>query len=205
MLKKMHPVLLFIFLVVLLTSCSDKTSKTGEVMPLVPQTIEVTRLIPQTVVATKIVQVTVPVTTEPIDLAEIHQTDDVVEYYDGIIAITKYYTFMGHGLHEQAYELLSSSAQKPYPSKEAYLEMAKQAYKSVNIITIQPLFEKSEKLESQNTSKTLDKKTFFVQIIAEGEGALSGSRVSGALQTLFIKVVMEDDEWKIDSFATAPF
>ena len=27
-------------------------------------------------------------------------------YYDGILVITQYYTFLGHGLHEEAYRLL---------------------------------------------------------------------------------------------------
>jgi hypothetical protein len=43
---------------------------------------------------------------------------------------------------------------------------------------------------------------FFVQIIAEGEGIMSGSAVSGEVQTLFITVIREDDQWMIDSFST---
>jgi hypothetical protein len=38
-------------------------------------------------------------------------------------------------------------------------------------------------------------------IIAEGEGKMSGSRLSGELQTQYVTVKLEDGEWKIDSFS----
>lgn len=50
-----------------------------------------------------------------------------------------------------------------------------------------------------------DERRFYVQIIAEGEGGMSGAIPNGALQTIFLTLINEDGEWKIDSFATSPW
>lgn len=77
--------------------------------------------------------------------------------------------------------------------------------KKVQIIAVRPLYVDIERQGGRsNPVDTLDEKRFFVQIIAWGEGRMSGSVMSGDLQTLFITLVQENGEWKIKSFATAP-
>ena len=59
--------------------------------------------------------------------------------YDiGIIVITQYYTFLGHGLHEEAYWLQSTPHREIY-SVEEYVDRMKPNFRNVEIITIQPL------------------------------------------------------------------
>ena len=126
------------------------------------------------------------------------------EYYDGIIAITQYYTFLGHSLYEEAYQLLSLSARKWMPSVEDYVTMAKVNFKTVKIIMIQPLYINSMNQGGRFRPDPKGQRRFFVQIIAWGEGNMSGSRMSGELQDLFITLVKEEEGWKIDYFATSP-
>ncbi len=72
--------------------------------------------------------------------------------------------------------------------------------------SIQPIYVKLETLggRAPYLPDSTDKKRFYVQIIAWGEGRMTGSAVSGELQTLFITLVRENGEWKIDSMDTAP-
>ena len=107
----------------------------------------------------------------------------------------------GHGLYEQAYQLLSSTAQRPH-SLEEYVRNKAKAFRTIKIITIQPYYLLAEKRCSQVKPETGNERRFFVQIIAEGEGSMSGSALSGALQTLFLSLTREGGEWKIDTFAT---
>jgi hypothetical protein len=193
-------------MIVSLTACAGKTPGVVEVTRVIPQTVEVTRVIPQTVIATRLVQVTAASTPEPLSAAA--GTPGPVDidpaYYDGIIVITQYYTFLGHGLHRDAYQLLSSKAQKPQ-SIEEYVNNKEKAFKTVNIITIQPYYLWANGRGKQEPPETGDERRFYVQIKAWGEGNMSGSVVNGRLQTLFLTLIKEDGEWKIDTFATAPW
>ncbi len=129
----------------------------------------------------------------------------VLDYYNGIIVITQYYTFLGHGLYEEAYQLLGPSARSHSPTLEEYLNAAKTSFKTVEIITIQPLNEwKKQQGVKFVTPDALDTKKFFVQVRAWGEGGMSGSIVNGELQSLVLTLVRKDGAWKIDSFATGP-
>jgi len=126
-------------------------------------------------------------------------------YFDGIVVITQYYTFLGHGDYEEAYQLLSSYARQHSPDLDEYVQSGKQWFKKVQIIAVRPLYIEVESQGGRySPSDTIDEKRFFVQIIAWGEGRMSGSVVSGAVQTLFITLVQENGEWKVKSFATAP-
>lgn len=196
-----------------LAACQGSISPSAEVTPFVPQTVEVTRIVPQTVEITKIIPQTViatPIvegmttsTLEPTRISVTPQDDINPDYFDGIIVITQYYTFLGNGLYEQAYQLLSASAQSPR-SLDDYKEMASHAFKVVEIDSILPYYIAVEQQGGQATPDPSNIKRFAVQIRSWGDGNASGSQPNGALQDLFLGLVLEDGRWKIDSFATAP-
>ena len=123
-------------------------------------------------------------------------------YYDGIIVITQYYTFLGNELHEKAYQLLSASAQKPH-SFEEYVTNARSAFNKVEIVTIQPLnvWKKQHGKSPIIEPDTLGKERFYVEIRAWGEGNMSGSRMNGDLQIIILTLVQKNDHWKINSFS----
>jgi len=126
------------------------------------------------------------------------------DYAAGIVVITQYYTFLGNGLPEKAYELLSAAAQKPH-NLEEYIENMKIFFKDVEIISVVPypvtVAEWGGQLQNPDTE---DRKRFTIRIRAWGEGAMSGSVMSGDLQMIFLALVYEDGSWKIDTFSTAP-
>jgi len=196
-----------------LAACRGEISQGIKETPCVPQTVEVTRVVPQTVEITRIVQQTViatPIVEESTDstlelpmISATPRTDINPDYFDGVIVITQYYTFLGNGLYEQAYQLLSASAQNAR-SLEDYIEMASHAFKAVEIDSILPYYIVVEQQGGQITPDPSNKKRFAVQIKSWGEGNASGSQPNGVPQDLFLGLVLEDGKWKIDSFATAP-
>ena len=120
-----------------------------------------------------------------------------------MIVITQYYTFLGHGLHEEAYWLLSASAQQPQRFEE-YVENTRRFFKIVEIDSVVPFYVYVNQQGGQTTPDSEDRIRFTVQIRAWGEGKMSGSVMSGDLQLLFITLVKEAGSWKIDSFSTSP-
>ena len=124
-------------------------------------------------------------------------------YYDGIIVISQYYTFLGYGLYAEAYQLLSESAQSPH-SLEDYVVNMGLAFQEVEIVAVLPFY---VAVEGQGGHARPDREyrmRFAVQIRAWGEGGMSGSRLNGVLQELFLELILEDGSWKINTFATAP-
>jgi len=124
-------------------------------------------------------------------------------YYDGIIAITTYYTFLGHGLPEEAYWLLSTN-NRNLRTLEDFVTTSKMWFKTVEIISIVPFHEDVRSQGGISTPDPPDHRRFTVKIRAWGEGKMSGSMMSGDLQHLFITLVLEDGKWKIDQFSTSP-
>lgn len=196
-----------------LASCRGEISQAVIETPCVQQTVEVTRMVPQTVEITRIVQQTVlttPIveqsTYSTVELPMVSttpRTDINPDYFNGIIVITQFYTFLGNGLYEQAYRLLSASAQNAR-GLEDYKKMASHAFKAVEIDSILPYYIAVEQQGGQATPDPSNKKRFAVQIKSWGEGNASGSQPNGTLQDLFLGLVLENGKWKIDSFATAP-
>lgn len=126
------------------------------------------------------------------------------DYFDGIIAITKYYTYLDLGLFEEAYDLWSASIQARR-EKEEWLEIAPSVFISVRIIKIEPLFILARHYSYNTpTPETGDVRRFSVQIIPEGEGNMSGSVMNGVVSSQFISLIQENSDWKIDGFSTAP-
>lgn len=194
--KKPQMLTVILLLTFFLTACGNgsRAIQTVEVTRLVPQTIEVTKIVHQTAITTPVAEATIlsPTGTQPVQDSG---------YYDGIIVITQYYTFLGHGLYEEAYQLLSSSAQSPQ-SLDDYVTNTQRAFKTVEIIKIEPNYVAVEKQGGKAKPDPIDKKRFAIQIKAWGQGKMSGSVESGSLQTLFLTLIQENGKWKIDSFAT---
>lgn len=200
--KKQHYRLgLCLLAIFILSACSEQSIQTVEVTRLVPQTVIATRGAPQTVVVTPTRQLTRTSTLPPTLTPTVE--NQPTRYYDGVIVITQYYTFLGNGLYEEAYHLLSSSAQKPH-SLEDYIVTKSINFHTVQIITIQPFDEWRRQQDAHFTPDPPTRPRFFVQIIATGEGGMSGSAINGTVQDLFLTVIQENGEWKIDDFATGP-
>jgi len=203
---KQIKILSVLVLTLIITACNNGAVQSGEVTRSVPQAVEVTRIVQETVVASQVTEEVV-VTTPEAALSNTTEPQPILDtgYYDGIVVITQYYTFLGHNLYEDAYQLLGNSAQSHSPTLDGYVNMAKMSFKKVDIISIQPLNEwKKQQGDLSITPDSQNVKRFFVQIRAWGEGEMSGSVVSGTLQTQFLTVIQENNEWKIDSFATSP-
>ena len=130
-------------------------------------------------------------TTVPTDVISIAPTptktpQEITAYYDGVVVLTQYYTFLGNGLHENAYYLMSDSAQKQYLSFEHYLEMAQNSFHQIEIVQIVPYKDWAPLFGLRYFKDTADEKQFVVQIKAWGEGNMSGSALNGQLQTLYV-------------------
>lgn len=196
--------ILYLLIALVLASCNSVVTQTVEVTRLVPQTIEITRVVPQTVITTQAIQATATTNPDPKSIVTTESQHYLDRgYYDGIVVITQYYTFLGHNLHEEAYQLLGSSAKKHSPDLDDYVYVARLSFKTVEIITVEPCTVWSEQHGGPPRPDSDDSKCFAVEIRAWGEGRMSGSAVSGDLQLLFLTLVLENNEWKIDSFATA--
>jgi hypothetical protein len=211
--KKQYLELAGILFTLSLTACQGKTSQVvketdftpqiAEVTRLVPQTVEITRIVPKTVLATQIVADMTNSTLEIPNISATHRTSINPDYFDGVIVITQYYTFLGNGLYEQAYQLLSASVHE-VRSLDDYIEMASHVFKAVEIDSILPYNIAVEQQGGHVTPDPSNKERFAVQIRSWGEGNTSGSQPNGVVQDLFLGLVLEDGKWKIETFATAP-
>src|SRR4030042_1514143 len=168
--KKTRKITLFLLLVLVLCACNGNISQTTELatsdLTTFTSTIPPTKTytVPPTqrqATATWYLKTATPVLPTP--------PPDDIGYYEGIIVITQYYTFLGHGLYEEAYQLLSSSAKEDYPPLEEYIENGKRWFKMVKILSIVPL---------HSSRDSMNRRRFGVQIIAWGEGRFSGSAMS---------------------------
>jgi len=197
---------LFLLLVLVFSACVSRAQEPIISTAITSQTVEVSVTDSNQVISTEQNQSIISSTLNtiiPTGVATLPYQD--LGYYDGIVVITQYYTLLGHGYYEEAYQLLSSFARQHSPDIGEYAQNGKQWFKKVQIIAVRPLYVDVERQGGRyNPPDTLYEKRFFVQIIAWGEGRMSGSVMSGDLQTLFITLVQENGEWKIKSFATAP-
>jgi hypothetical protein len=74
---------------------------------------------------------------------------------------------------------------------------------TIEIVSVEPCTVWSQQHGVPPRPDSDGSKCFAVEVRAWGEDRMSGSAVSGDLQLLFLTLVLENDEWKIDSFATA--
>lgn len=201
MVKQPEKLIPYLLLAIVMTACNSGVVKTVEVTRLVPQTIEVTRIAPQTAMVTQGIVNISPQETDP--LIALSESIMDTRYYDGIIVLSQYYTFLGYGLYAEAYQLLSESAQSPQ-SLEDYVVYQGLAFQEVEIVSILPFYVAVEGLGGYAQPDREYRMRFAVQIRAWGEGGMSGSRLNGELQELFLELILEDGSWKINTFATAP-
>jgi hypothetical protein len=124
---------------------------------------------------------------------------DDVGYYEGIVAITQYYTLLGHGFYEEAFQLLSMSTQQRNSGLQDFVERGEEWYQKVEIVQILPHRVYVRELGAiPRLYETIQHRIFRVQIRAWGKGNMSGAVMSGDLQTIHLDVILEGDEWKID-------
>lgn len=118
---------IFLLFLLMTTACNGKVVQTVEVTLVISQTVdEIPEFQSGTATSKQIY-------TTPDDTQLVIDMDD----YSGMVVVTQYYTLLGHGLYEDAYQLLSSSAQQ-FRSLDEYLQMAKHSFKSVEIVSILP-------------------------------------------------------------------
>lgn len=192
--------ILLVFVLNLLSSCTSSAAEPVTTTPaLTPLTTGTATTLssPTSAPLTTGTQVSVTPTA-----AEISVSVDG-DYAAGIVVITQYYTYLGNGLPEKAYGLLSAAAQKPQ-SLEEYLEYKQIFFKNVEIISVVPYPVDVAEQGGLIPTDPEGRKRFVVRIKAWGEGAMSGSVMSGDLQMLFLALVEEGDSWKIDTFGTSP-
>lgn len=184
--KKIYKISIFALLLLIAFACSSGNTQVAEVTRVVPQTVIVTQIVGENVVKSEEPTKAINPTPKPyIDPA----------YYDGIVSITRYYTYLGHDLPAEAYKLLSSSAKK-HNTEQEFVDMANRLYESINILTIQPYFAWAKE---HNTSAAPDpdgRNRFAAEIITVSEG-------KSFPQTFYLTLILENGEWKIDKFATA--
>ena len=98
---KMFRLVLSLLLAFVFTACNG-TKQTVEVTRLVPQTVEITEIVTQVVVATQIIRTNATEPSKPVSPTPQEPPPDLdTAYYDGIVVITQYYTFLGKGMYEE--------------------------------------------------------------------------------------------------------
>ncbi len=182
---------LFLLLALVFSACNSNSLQAVQATSTISQTETAP---PEQATATKHLKTATPNLPVP---------SDDVGYYEGIIVISQYYTYLDAGLYEQAYRLLSDSAQG-HSRLEEYTELASHIYTVVEIHSILPYYIAVEQQGGKAEPDPIDKKRFAVQITSWGEEGASGPQPNGVLQELFLGLILEDGKWKIDSFATAP-
>lgn len=125
-------------------------------------------------------------------------------FFDGIIVITEYYTFLDQGRFEESYQLLSSSI-RDKQNRDEYITMAAMFFKTVKIVKIQPYYYFAKHQGWDIKPEIGTENQYYIQIIAEGEGGMSGSSLNGEVQTKFLSFILENSERKINTFSTSPF
>jgi len=191
----------FLLLALVLCACNGNLSQTTEISD--NESITYASAIPPTVTdiapptqrpatATWYLKTATPILPTP--------PPDDIGYYEGIIVITQYYTFLGHGLYEEAYQLLSSSAQ--VYSVEEFVKQKQLSFKNVKILTIKPFYMIANKGGGYRKSyDSMNMRQFNVSYITWDEENMSESAMNGQTWTFFIWLVREDGEWKIDKFS----
>ena len=116
--------------------------------------------------------------------------------------IMEYYALLEHGSYREAYQLLGPSLQQR--NFEEYQEGVRSAFKTVQILSIQPYSEWAIAQGYKNPKTSARQNHFVVTLVAVGDGPMSGSVPSGQQQILFISVAGMDGLWKIMAINTAP-
>lgn len=200
---QMNKLILCLLLMVVLTSCSSAI-QTVEVTRLVPKTIEVTSPIPQSTIAPESgdLIITPDVSVTPISITI--QTDsfsvpmDPV-YFDGFIVLTQYYTLLDQGAYEEAVSLYSSSI-LGRNGFEAEVEHFEYDLEAVNISFILPLNYWLAQRGRPMPSTPENEMHFVVDTTVFHKGAAwnEGGTPKPDNQVLFITLIQENGEWKID-------
>lgn len=118
---------LFLLLALVFSACVSRSPQPVFSTALASQTVEVSMTDPNQVLSTEQNQSTILPTLKtiiPTKVATLPYQD--LGYYDGIVVITRYYTLLGYGCYEEAYQLFSSFARRHSPDLEEYVQNGKQ-------------------------------------------------------------------------------
>lgn len=186
---------------IFLAACAvgAKGNNEGSLVEKTP--IEVTRIVTQVVESTCVPES--KYINDPSPTQSPTFQNDNITIGDGGITIVEYYTLINFKQYKEAFNLLSNN--RPNPQNFDNFVSVVGLTKSVKVLKVQPYNDWAidngrSIIPGQGTEKR-----FYVEIIGEGEGGMLGSSVSNSKQQLFVKVILENNEWKIFSADTAPF
>jgi hypothetical protein len=205
--KKKISVLIVCFLALILLCACSSTIQTVEVTRVVQQTVVITQFVTQIVqvnIAPTLLPTNTPVPATPTNVPTKTPTPTRVidlSAQDGRIVVVQYYTLLGLHLYEQAYQMLSSQMQ-PSIEKNPYLEGVKNAFIVVKVLKVIPA--KEEILRIGGNPPSYVDNWYYVEIFAEGENGMSGSRPNG-FQKLYVRINQENKEWKILTFGDSVY
>lgn len=201
-----NKLLLPLFLLIgamIVVSCGSPSSPTLE-MPA-PQIVEVTRIVPQTVEVTRI-PVNPSATPTPSTATPEPETAPRVEvngvpirldpaYFDGMVVITQYYTYLDQGLNDQANALKSSS----------YLKLNNGANRprSITIRAIVPYNYNLALYGSPVEPVPENELRYIIGITEINKG--KGWEPTPYPLTVFVSLVLEDGSWKVNETNSSPW
>lgn len=182
------------------------------------QTVEVTRIVPQTVVVTQLVRVPITTTPVPTDTpvsatstpvpTEIPEPTHVIDLskQDGSIVIVQYYTLLDLHLYAQAYDLFSSSNQWRRSNDKYKAQYVEQQRHDSKVVKILQLYRYKDYLKQhgRDASKVSDN-WYLVHLYGEGINGFAGAYPDGIQPSLYIRVTLENGQWKIDEFSSMAY
>ncbi len=193
--------------VLIMTACRGVTSSNIAETPCIPQTVEVTRIVQHSAIAPEFDTTTASKeTVVPSTSLIVHAGASSIElnpaYFDGVIVLLQYYTFLDDGLYEEVLPLYSTLLFRKTGGKnfEADLKSVKlnfiRPYDYWCILSGWPLQPISE-----NEIRYIVGTTVFHKAPAWN--------VRGTPQpdnrTSFVSLVLENDQWKLNELNSSPW
>lgn len=194
--KKKIIFLLFIFG---LTSCQPKITPTPEIREItrvVEQTVEIPQIVKETVMVTELVEAPPTVTVSDQEQFELKP-----EYFDAMLALTKFFNYLDTKECEAYYESFSQH-RKPSNINDLILYCEK-AVGNVEVVSIYP-FNYQIFLEGSKHLAKEPKDTIYLSTIVLWEELNLGEMLERKIY-FYVEMVWEDNEWKVNSTNTDPF
>lgn len=192
-------------MLLLLVGCDTGTVIPLEVTPGVKETIEITRIVNYSSTPTlQDLTTTSPTYSSTLRTMVTPEVNKVSLDYDAVMVITEFYLLSGHGFHEEAYYLLSSSKQKSKNIIDYVANEKSMKINSITLYTIQPYYEWAIKEGINVTKDPNGIRRFVAWLSAYGVGGMAGSVPNGIIQHPIITMIIEQGEWKICSIDTIP-
>jgi len=192
-----------------LAACQGQPAPGTAESPCAHQTIEVTRLVqPPTVTSEPGIATAEPTSPSlPVSIQAISSSVQMdAAYFDGIVVLTKYFTLLGHGLYEESYQMLSASQQKRYDF-EGYSSFYAESYNSLEVDVIKPYnyWLAQQGLPPQPIPENEIRYIIGMTAFHKGAAWNVGGTPTPYSSTGFVSLILENGEWKINEYNSAPW